>query len=257
MKSVARTPFPLFPPVKVSDKVDDKVNAAASLLLLNWKRPANLTRILAAEADYPRLAETLVFNNNAAEPFCYMHPKVRVLNASADFGLRSRWVLGALASSECLIFQDDDILLPASTISAFIDEVGRDPQRVYSLHGRNPSPQGTYKAQMAGGEVEIALTRAAAIHRAIIPLIFQSETAFREAGFAIPVDNGEDIFLSYCVFSHFGKRHRVLRLPFVDLPSPHALSSRPEHLRKRTRLVRECKLFFSQQPGLSEHGQGR
>jgi hypothetical protein len=217
----------------------------ASLLLLNWKRPANLTRILAVEQAYGKVAEILVFNNNASAAFQYPHPKVKVLNASTDFGLRVRWVLAALAEGQCIIFQDDDILLPEPTIGAFIDEVGQDRHRAYSLHGRNPGPNGRYQAAAADGEVEIVLTRAAAIHKTLVPLVLQSEQAFREAGFAIPVNNGEDIFLSYCISACFGRKHKVLRLPFADLPSPHALSSRPEHIEERTRLVRQCKLFFT------------
>jgi hypothetical protein len=44
----------------------------ASLLLLNWKRPANLTRVLAVEAAYPGVAEIMVFNNNAYAAFCLL-----------------------------------------------------------------------------------------------------------------------------------------------------------------------------------------
>jgi hypothetical protein len=230
------------------------MDVTASLLLLNWKRPANLMRIVAAEAAYKNVAEIVVFNNNAAAPFHYPHPKIKVLNASADFGLRVRWILAALAKSECLIFQDDDILLPESTIRAFIDEVGRDGQRVYSLHGRNPRPDGQYDPAVSEGEVEIALTRAAAIHRSLVPLIFQSEEAFRAAGFELPLNNGEDIFLSYCITARFGKKPKVLRLPFADLPSPHALSSRPEHIKERTNLVRQCKRFFFS-PGFRDQAE--
>jgi hypothetical protein len=217
----------------------------ASLLLLNWKRPANLTRILAVESAYRKVAEVLVFNNNASAPFHYSHPKVKVLNASADFGLRSRWILAAVAEGDCLIFQDDDILLPEATFATLISEVGRDSKRVYSLHGRNPGPRDRYDARPAHGEVEIVLTRTAAIHRTLVPLILQSEQAFREAGLTIPANNGEDIFLSYCIYSRFGKKHKVLRLPFADLSSPHALSNRPEHIGERTRIVRQCKNFFA------------
>src|SRR5690348_4365396 len=116
----------------------------ASLLLLNWKRPGNLSRILAMEQSYKHVAEILVFNNNSDEPFHHAHPKVKVLNASTDFGLRSRWILAALAQSECLIFQDDDILLPETTVRGFIQELSRDRLRIYSLHGRNPGPRGEY-----------------------------------------------------------------------------------------------------------------
>src|SRR5215472_472051 len=77
----------------------------ASLLLLNWKRPANLMRILAAEAGCKKVQEILVFNNNDSAPFHYPHPKVKILNASTAFGLRVRWVLAALAEGQCLIFQ--------------------------------------------------------------------------------------------------------------------------------------------------------
>ncbi|PWU19812.1 MAG: hypothetical protein C5B50_05130 [Verrucomicrobia bacterium] len=217
----------------------------ASLLLLNWKRLANVRRILAAQAGYREVAEILVFNNNSSAPFDYSHPKVRFLNASADFGLRARWILAALAKSECLIFQDDDILLPASTVGGFIGAVAADRRRAYSLHGRNPGRNGTYRADLAFGEVEIILTRAAAIHAELVPLIFQAEQAFHAAGFQLPLNNGEDIFLSYCVSARFGKKHKVLRLPFADLPSPHALSNRPEHVKERTRLVRQCKAFFA------------
>jgi hypothetical protein len=220
----------------------------ASLLLLNWKRAANLSRILAVEQSCRNLAEILVFNNNATELFHHAHPKVKILNASADFGLRARWILGALAQSECLIFQDDDILLPESTIIGFIDAIRRDGRRIYSLHGRNPGRDGQYIAAAAYGEVEIILTRAAAMHRTLVPSIFVSEQAFREAGFTVPMKNGEDIFLSYCISAQFGKRHKVLRLPFADLPAPDALSSRPEHIKERTQLLRQCKRFFSHQP---------
>lgn len=217
----------------------------ASLLLLNWKRPGNLSRILAVEQSYKAVAEILVFNNNGDEPFHHAHPKVKVLNASTDFGLRSRWILAALAQSECLIFQDDDILLPESTVVGFIQEVTRDPLRVYSLHGRNPGPHGEYNPAAAYGMVEIILTRAAAMHRKLVPSVFKSEQDFREAGYEIPASNGEDIFLSCCISAQFGRKHKVLRLPFADLPSPGALSSRPEHIKQRTQLLRQCKRFFS------------
>jgi Glycosyl transferase family 64 domain len=221
-----------------------KQQMRASLLLLNWKRPANVSRILAVEQSYRQVAEILVFNNNGAEPFHHAHPKVKILNASVDCGLRARWLLAVLAQSDCLIFQDDDILLPESTISGFINEVRRDRQRVYGLHGRNPGPDGRYSTAAAYGEVEIVLTRAAAIHRTLVSSILASEQAFREAGFAIPAINGEDIFLSYCIFAQLGKKHRVLRLPFADLPSLHGLSARPEHVKERTQIVRQCKRFF-------------
>lgn len=216
----------------------------ASLLILSWKRPENLTRIVSLQQTYNRLGEILIFNNNNSGSLGFSDPKVKVLNASCDFGLRTRWILAALATNDCLIFQDDDILLSEEAVEAFVGAISLDSTRIYSLHGRNPSPDGKYNTEEAEGEVEIVLTRAAAIHKRVVPLIFQSEQEFREAGLVIPANNGEDIFLSYCISSHFGKKHLTLKLPFTDLPSPYALSSRPGHFVERTKVVRQCKKFF-------------
>src|ERR1700679_2653873 len=103
-----------------------------SLLILNWQRPENLKKILDTQADYENIGEILIFNNNKDINFQYSHPKVKILNSSFDFGLRSRWILAALASIKYLVFQDDDILLPENVFLQFIKEVSSDGDRAYS-----------------------------------------------------------------------------------------------------------------------------
>jgi hypothetical protein len=217
----------------------------ASLLILNWRRPENIQKILAAETKYASVEEILVFNNNSELAFHYPHPKVKILNASCDFGLRSRWIIAALASNECLVFQDDDILLPELVFQKFTQMISSDGERAYSLHGRNPSADNKYNYRQAVGDVEIVLTRATSIHKDVVPLIFSSEQRLLKSGFRLPSINGEDIFLSYCLTAHFRKKHRVLELPSEELPSPNALWRKPGHLRERTAIMRACKNVFS------------
>lgn len=220
----------------------------ASILLLSWKRPKNVATILDCQKNFDCVGELLVLNNNPDIQFEYADPKVKYLNCSQNFGLRMRWILAALAQYEFLIFQDDDLMLCEEAIEQFIQHVAADPERAYGLHGRNPDVTGRYDAKSCTGEVEVILTRAAAVHRSVVPLIFAYEAAFREKGFQLPPLNGEDIFLSYCLSAHFGKRHQVLNLPARELEAPHALNARSGHLAERTEIVRLCKRFFNPAP---------
>jgi len=222
--------------------------AHLSLLFLHWKRSENLTAILDVEAKYSSVAEIIVLNNNSKTLFQHAHPKVKVLNSSFDFGLRTRWVLGVLASNDCLVFQDDDLIVPEETLLAFHTELENDPLRAYSLHGRNPGKRNDYNSKDVVGDAEIVLTRATCIHKQHIPLIIESEQEFfRGRGTQLPAGRefpAEDIFLSYAISSHFGKKHKVLKLPHKNLSTPHAISSNKGHLRRRTELMRECQEFF-------------
>jgi glycosyltransferase involved in cell wall biosynthesis len=215
-----------------------------SLLMLNWQRQENLTRILDAQADYDCINEIIIFNNNTSINFKHVHSKVKILNASFDFGLRSRWVLAALADNKHLVFQDDDILLPENVFEEFIKEILLDGERAYSLHGRNPNDNCEYSMRQVKNEAEMVLTRATCVNKAVIPLILHQENRFHQAGFTLPPLNGEDIFLSYCLTAHFGKRHKILDLPFQELPEPHALWRKSGHLKTRTEVLQKCKRFF-------------
>jgi ADP-heptose:LPS heptosyltransferase len=69
---------------------------------------------------------------------------------------------------------------------------------------------------------------------------------FKETG-AYPTASefpGDDVFLSFCLLSNYGKRHRVLTLPHQDLPAPHALSASKNYLRTRNAIVKKCRKFF-------------
>jgi len=220
----------------------------ASVLFLNWKRIDQLQRILEAEADFPAIGEIIVFNNNKEVLFTYDHPKVRCLNSSFDFGLRTRWILGALATYNCLVFQDDDILLGAEVIEAFLNELSADPRRAYSLHGRNPDSENRYNTIDVSGEAEIILTRATCVHKRAIPMILHLEDQFFKDAPSFPDAStfpAEDIFLSYALTHAFGTKHKVLALPHRNLRSPHAISAQRNYITTRTRLMRQCQAFFS------------
>jgi hypothetical protein len=217
-----------------------------SLLITNWRRPENVKRILRAESKIQVIDEILLLNNNPKVRFAFPHPKVKILNSSRDLGPRSRWVLGAFAKNDCLVFQDDDILLNETVFNAFLHEVMVDRERAYSLHGYNPDSIDRYNCREAFGEVEIVLTRATAIHKeSIAPLLdAEYDYFYDEADYpdfrAVPL---EDLFLSYFLLYHYKKKHRVLRLPFRNLRPRQDLNARG-YGKLRTKLMRECKTRF-------------
>src|SRR5262245_17683177 len=98
----------------------------ATVVMLCWKRHANVRQIAQAYAGYARVAEILVWNNNAAEPFRLEHPKVRCIN-SDEFGLNTPWAGVMLARQPCVIVADDDLLCDEETINSFIDAHDNDP----------------------------------------------------------------------------------------------------------------------------------
>lgn len=216
-----------------------------SLLILNWKRSENLKLILDKECNYGCIDEVLVFNNNKEVVFSHAHAKVKVLNASFDFGLRTRWILGALAKNDCLVFQDDDIILAEEAFSQFVDALEHEPNRAYSLHGRNLGINQGYTQEPAVGEVAIVLTRATCIHKKQIPLILECERRYMAEHDGLPDRNGEDIFLSYCLASCYGKKHLIMPARHRNLPSPYAISSEANHLLQRSQLIKKLLEFFS------------
>ena len=76
-------------------------------VMLNWKRPTNVARILAGWQASGFVTEAIVWNNNPAATF--RHPWARVINAAQDLGLYTRFVAACLAENECILIQDDDL----------------------------------------------------------------------------------------------------------------------------------------------------
>jgi hypothetical protein len=218
---------------------------SASLLILSWMRPDNLREILTVESKYPLISEIIVFNNNPNMQIPAPNSKVRVLNSSHDFGLRCRWIMGALARNQYLVFQDDDILLPETVLHEFVTRLEGDPRRGYSLHGRNPEGNDEYNFKDVYGEVEIILTRAACIHKSAIFQLLDCEQRFFDGQFpdarSFP---GDDIFMSYCLWAIFQKRNIAMHLDYWDLPSPFSLSADPNYRNVRTQIMRRCRAFF-------------
>lgn len=219
----------------------------ATVVILNWRRPFNVRAILDRYTRYRRIGEIIVWNNNAQGPFAYDHPKVRLVQ-SAELGLNTRWAAALLAAYPCVIVADDDLIADEDTIERLIDSYRRDPDRAYTLHGRNPKPNNEYALHLEHvrepTEAVMHLTRLTCLARQHVPHYF---VALEELGLRIDTTTGggEDIVMSFALTRATGKRPLVLPGRYHDLLAPGAIANRygpqQDH---RTLIMRRCQAWL-------------
>lgn len=222
-------------------------NHKASVLMLSWRRPENITRVIDTIHHYDCVDEILVLNNNQNQIFQHPFPKVTILNSNNNLGMRCRWILGALAKNDYLVFIDDDTLPDEQTIERLLEGVHADPLRLYSLHGRAPTTENDCGTKNIPNEAPIVLLRTAAMHRKFIPLVLAKETEFFKKHPRWPTPQefpAEDIFLSYCVYYENKRSHQIVHGEYLDLAEPSGL--RQNQL--RSKWMREIQEFFRIQP---------
>ncbi|MGH7305080.1 MAG: hypothetical protein ACRELZ_17490 [Candidatus Rokuibacteriota bacterium] len=218
------------------------------MVILNWRRPENVRRILDAYTRYRQLDDLIVWNNNPDRLFTYDHPKVRCIN-SPDCGLNTRWLASLLAVHDCIIVNDDDVICAETTIDDLIEYHQRDPDRSYTLQGRNPDHENAYAVRVhrvvAPTECEMHLTRTVCINRKFVPEYF---AAIRQMDIRIDPERGggEDIVFSYLVTSLTGKRPLVVPGTYTDLLAPHSIANRNgPQWENRTAIMRYCQRWFA------------
>lgn len=219
----------------------------ATVVVLNWQRPSNVRAILDRYTEYRRVAEIIVWSNNGDRTFMYDHPKVRLVH-SAELGLNTRWAAALLAQYGCVIVSDDDLIADEATIERLIDSYRREPDRAYTLHGRNPTPTNEYALQLdhvrEPTEAVMHLTRLTCLARQHVPHYF---VALEELGLRIDptTGGGEDIVMSFAVTRATGKRPLVVPGRYRDLLAPGAIANRygpqQEH---RTLIMRRCQAWL-------------
>jgi len=215
-------------------------------VILNWKRPTNVARILSGWQAGGVVSEAIVWNNNPAATF--RHQWANVINAAQDMSLYTRFAAACLASNDCVLIQDDDLELPVESLRSLVDAWQIDSNIIHGVLGRAPKPDGSYARNIGGhAESPIVLTRVLVAHRRYASKFFQVAPAFADVQQGgKPAGNGEDIIFSYVAMSESGRLNRVHRLAVRELPAPHSIHGRnwKGHVTHRTRLLRRCEAWL-------------
>jgi hypothetical protein len=225
-------------------KFDEKL----SLVILNWKRPELLKKIIETYDSYSFINEIVIWNNDAQELVSIDTQKeVRIINCKFDAGLDSRFAAASLAKNDAILIHDDDLLLPEICLEFLFHKYLEDPMIIHGLSGRN-NKQGTYFMKTVYGEVDIVLTICMIINKKYIAEYFKVIPLFDQLRI-YGCGNGEDIIMNYLVRKITQRKNRAYNLPRQNFNIlahvyEHAIHNRPLHQEVRNELVRLCEELF-------------
>jgi hypothetical protein len=222
---------------------------ACAGVLLNWKRPRNVRKIVAGW-QAAGLAQGIVWNNNP-DAQLPAHPWAQVINTRSDMGLYTRFAAACLAHYDCVLIQDDDIALPPDSIRRLFAFWKKEPSILHGIFWRKPNSDGSYALFGKGDEeTPIVLTRILMTRRLYAADFFHHLPWFAEIQKSSqPFGNGEDIIFSYIArLGAHGRLHQTHDLPVMELPAPHPIhqSDPQRHVAHRTKLLRACEHWLGE-----------
>jgi len=220
----------------------------ATAILLSWKRVKNVVnRIIPELCKCGSIGEIILWNQNANVKLAgKLPPKVKVLDSTYNFTVFARYAAAVLARNPVVYYQDDDLLVPASSITELLAKWQEDPQVVHGLFGRRLRVDGAYSWEDRHGPVPILVTRSVVVSKAAAVEAGRHEHALEDIRpRPVTVGNGEDIVLSVCTYAQTRRQNVAHVLPHRGLPNQNAISlGDPNHNEHRTRVVRACEEYF-------------
>lgn len=217
-----------------------------SVVILNWKRTDQLRRICSNLNGMNLVDEIIVWNNN---PEIYLEleiDKAKVINCSEDFGLFTRFAAASLAKNSCILFHDDDVIAPESTLKALYKKWKQRPNSCHSIFGRN-TKNGQYFHKGYFGSVEIVLTRFVMTHRKVAVYALSKTPEFADLP-GVPVGNGEDIILSHAAIELTGKLNKSYKMKSEDIGENDQVAIHvrfSDHVEHRTKIIQRCREVFN------------
>ena len=214
-----------------------------SLIILNWKRPENIKKLINHYQSMDCIDEIIISNCNEDTAITNDTNKVRIFNDYSEkgndvFGLDLRFVCGLRAKYNTLIICDDDMQLAENDVKKILHIYHQNDKRIVGNKGRDL--RNRYEPTDVWGEqTDIILTQFLVCQKKMCHLFFLCKPMVEEIyESGTPYGNGEDIFFSFIVGIYFRTKHRSVNTHFKQLPEPHAISHLPNHRSYRDKLCR-------------------
>lgn len=221
-----------------------------SLVLLNWARTENVIASLNFYTHYDIINDIIVVNNNPLVVFKYDHHKVKVINASKDLGLFSRFAVVPLAEKDSIIFIDDDIFISEYTINLLYKYWCDSKFLIHGIFGRGIDDRFNYQIDTNDNpNPPIVLTRCCMTHRdSIIKTLPYIHDFNKQFPTVKPIGNGEDILLSLTSVKDNSSNNRIYNLPHNEyIQTNDAIHTRfIDHFKHRTEVVQWCMKIICQ-----------
>jgi hypothetical protein len=223
----------------------------ASVVLMNWKREDNMRHIATTMAQYPFIGEVLIWNaNNKVNLRDLASNKIKVVQASQDLGLHSRFAMASLASYKRVIVQDDDLMLSVEGMRTLLQRHSENPSAIHGVWGRWPTKESPYSTNekdthKASTKAPIVLTRALVASKESVGHFFTIAPKLEYAQVdAKPRWNGEDILFSLATYKANGALnvvHHDLKAEVQYMNMAHGISGQwGSHAGFRERFTKQC-----------------
>ena len=209
-----------------------------TLIILNWKRPANIIKIIANLQSHPHIKNIIVSNghpnnqllfNDLKNVICYDDSKLNLL-----YGLDLRFLRGMSAHTDKLIIMDDDIFIDHDNLTKLLHSYEMNPNRIVGVEGRNmESDTHYYKLPHKSQNCDIVLTRLLVCDKHLCSLFFTCKPLVEEIyKTGIPYGNGEDILLSFVakLYYNIDKHFIVNNIIVTELANQYSIHAHKSHI---------------------------
>ena len=202
---------------------------SVSVVILNWNRPVWLRRVIVPLlARHPLVDEIHISHGRESSCFGYKNRRCEIIHRrdwslNERYGLALRFVAAREAKNDAVLIVDDDVVVPARSITALKSFFDQAPFTLHGIFGRriNAAYEYTYDGYERG-ETPIVLTRCLMMHRSYADVFLEAEPSAAELiKRGLPKWNGEDIFLSLLSIRESGALPRAYDLPFKNVWRMH------------------------------------
>jgi len=113
-----------------------------TLITTIWKRRKYLDRFLNAWLAQPNIDEIIVWDNSGEYRPAVLDPRIKIINASYNFGTWVRDMASMLAKNELVIVSDDDVIVEEGLVEEMLGYYTKD--MLLGVWGRQFKGQKTY-----------------------------------------------------------------------------------------------------------------
>ncbi len=209
-----------------------------TLIILNWKRPANIVKIIGSLHNHPYITNIIVSNGNPNNQLLFKDlKKVTCYDDSSlnfVYGLDLRFLRGISASTDKLIIMDDDIFIDHDNLTKLLHSYEENPNRIVGFEGRNmESDSHYYNLPYKSQYCDIVLTRLLVCDKYLCSLFFTCKPLVEDIyKTGIPYGNGEDILLSFIakLYYNIDKHFIVNNIIVSELANHYSIHTHISHI---------------------------
>lgn len=225
-----------------------------TIVIMNFKRSDNIKNYILPYYDNIHAINQVILVHCLKDTvFEYESDKVQHVyewDTDKEYGVFTRYIAAKkYAKNQCILFTDDDVIIPAKTLSMVYQKWKQNPNRIIGAEGRriylNPlTNQYEYKSIRYHGDVDFLLTSCCMASYSNIVYTCSKESVMEEYKNTTVIKwNGEDMYLCLTCSVLYDTKCYSVDSPLISLDDgEHIISKVSSHVEERSRFL---NLFFN------------